>query len=118
MEEVAKGYNACWNGQEYRHPDYDGLTDDRVNALAVLTGIAGKDRYPQIAQVLRNSEHASPYFEKYVMESLFKMGEGTYAMERTRKRFDAMVNHPDYTSLFEGWEIGSAKYGGGTTNHA
>ena len=118
MEEVAKGYNACWNGHEYRHPDYQGLTDDRVNALAILTGIAGKDKYPQLAQVLRNSEHASPYFEKYVMEALFKIGEGTYAMERTQKRFDAMVSHPDYTTLFEGWEIGSAKYGGGTTNHA
>ena len=46
------------------------------------------------------------------------MGEGTYAMERTRKRFEAMVTHPEYTTLFEGWEIGSAKYGGGTTNHA
>ena len=118
MTQVANGYNACWNGQEYRHPDYEGLTDDRVNALAVLTGIADESKYPQIAQVLRNSEHASPYFEKYVMEALFKMGEGTYAMERTGKRFDAMVTHPDYTTLFEGWEIGSAKYGGGTTNHA
>ncbi len=118
MEKVASGYNACWTGQEYRHPDYEGMTDDRVNALAVLSGIADKDKYPQIAQVLKNSEHASPYFEKYVMEALFKMGEGTYAMERTRKRFDAMVNHPEYTTLFEGWEIGSAKYGGGTTNHA
>ena len=118
MDKVASGYNACWNGKEYRHPDYDGMTDDRVNALAVLTGIAGKDKYPQISQVLKDSEHASPYFEKYVMEALFRIGEGTYAMERTRKRFDAMVNHPEYTTLFEGWEIGSEKYGGGTTNHA
>lgn len=118
MIEVAKGYNACWNGKEYRHPDYTGLTDDRVNALAVLTGIASKDKYPLITELMKNSEHASPYFEKYVMESLFVMGEGVYAMERTRKRFGPMVNHPDYTTLFEGWEIGSAKYGGGTTNHA
>ncbi len=118
MEKVAKGYNECWNGKEYRHPEYQGLTDDRVNALAILTGIADEDKYPQLAQVLKNSEHASPYFEKYVMEALFKIGEGTYAMERTQKRFDAMVSHPDYSTLFEGWEIGSAKYGGGTTNHA
>ena len=44
------------------------------------------------------------------MEALFKMGEGEYAMERCKRRFSEMVNHPDYTTLFEGWEIGSSKY--------
>ena len=118
MAKVAAGFNACWTGTEYRHPDYDKLTDDRVQALAVLSGIAGEEKYPQIIEFLKKTEHASPYFEKYVMEALFKMGEGEYAMERCSRRFDEMVNHPDYTTLFEGWEIGSSKYGGGTTNHA
>ena len=118
MEKVAEGFNACWTGTEYRHPDYDKLTDDRVQALAVLAGIAGEEKYPQIIEFLKKTEHASPYFEKYVMEALFKMGEGEYAMERCSRRFGEMVNHPDYTTLFEGWEIGSSKYGGGTTNHA
>lgn len=118
MAKVAEGFNACWTGTEYRHPDYDKLTDDRVQALAVLSGIAGEEKYPQIIEFLKKTEHASPYFEKYVMEALFKMGEGEYAMERCSRRFGEMVNHPDYTTLFEGWEIGSSKYGGGTTNHA
>lgn len=118
MAKVAAGFNACWTGTEYRHPDYDKLTDDRVQALAVLSGIAGEDKYPQIIEFLKKTEHASPYFEKYVMEALFKMGEGEYAMERCSRRFGEMVSHPDYTTLFEGWEIGSSKYGGGTTNHA
>ncbi len=118
MAKVAEGFNACWTGTEYRHPDYDKLTDDRVQALAVLAGIAGEEKYPQIIEFLKKTEHASPYFEKYVMEALFKMGEGKYAMERCSRRFGEMVNHPDYTTLFEGWEIGSSKYGGGTTNHA
>ena len=118
MEDVARGFNACWNGTGYRHPDYTGETDDRVNALAVLAGIAKEDKYPMIIDLLKKSEHASPYFEKYVMEALFVMGEGEYAMERCSRRFDEMVNHPAYTTLFEGWEIASSKYGGGTTNHA
>ena len=118
MAKVAGGFNACWTGTEYRHPDYDKLTDDRVQALAVLSGIAGEEKYPQIIEFLKKTEHASPYFEKYVMEALFKMGEGEYAMERCSRRFGEMVSHPDYTTLFEGWEIGSSKYGGGTTNHA
>ena len=29
-----------------------------------------------------------------------------------------MVNNPDYTTLFEGWGIGSEGFGGGTVNHA
>jgi hypothetical protein len=118
MVKVAEGFNACWTGTEYRHPAYKKLSDDRVQALAVLAGIAGEDKYPQIIEFLKKTEHASPYFEKYVMEALFKMGEGEYAMTRCRNRFHQMVNHPDHTTLFEGWEIGSAKYGGGTTNHA
>lgn len=52
------------------------------------------------------------------MEALFIMGKGEYAMERTRKRFDKMVNDPERSTLYEGWEIGSREFGGGTTNHA
>jgi hypothetical protein len=29
-----------------------------------------------------------------------------------------MVNHPDYTTLWEGWGIGKDGFGGGTINHA
>ena len=29
-----------------------------------------------------------------------------------------MVNHPDYTTLWEGWGIGAEGFGGGTINHA
>lgn len=118
MRKVAAGYNACWNGTAYRHPDYAGQTDDRVQALAVLAGIAGSDKYPQILETLKTSEHASPYMEKYVTECLFRMGEGEYAMERNRKRFDQMINDTYHTTLFEGWELNSAEFGGGTANHA
>lgn len=118
MTDVARGFNACWTGTEYRHPEYKDQTDDRVNALAVLAGIAKEDKYPMLIDLLKKTEHASPYFEKYVMEALFVMGEGEYAMTRCKNRFGDMVSHPDYTTLFEGWEIGSSKYGGGTTNHA
>lgn len=118
MTRVKEGYNRCWNGYAYRHPSYHGETDDRVQALAVISGIAGADKYPAITELLKTQEHASPYMEKYVMESLFKMGQGEYAMQRTRKRFGPMVDNPDHSTLFEGWGIGKEGYGGGTTNHA
>lgn len=118
MKKVKEGYNKCWNGFAYRHPQYHDKTDDRVQALAVISGIADESKYAQIFEVFKSQEHASPYMEKYVMESLFMMGEGVYGIERAKKRFAPMVNHPDYTTLFEGWGIGSEGFGGGTVNHA
>lgn len=118
MNEIKKGYNACWNGSEYRHPSYKGQTDDRVQALAVLSGIATKDKYPVITAFLKSNRHASPYMEKYVMESLFVMNEGAYAMQRYKERFHEMVVDPIHTTLYEGWGIAANGFGGGTTNHA
>ena len=95
----------AWTGKGYRHPNYKGETDDRVQALAVLGGIAGPDKYDALFEVFQKEEHASPYMEKYVMEALYCMGQGDYALERTRKRYDYIVNHPDYDTLFEEWGV-------------
>ena len=51
-------------------------TDDRVQALAVISGIASKDKYKAIYKVLQTQMYSSPYMEKYVMEALFYMGYG------------------------------------------
>ena len=118
MEKVKIGYNKCWNGYAYRHPSYLQETDDRVQALAIISGIADKLKYPYILELFKNQFHASPYMEKYVMEALFSMGEGKYALERVRNRFAEMVDDPNHTTLFEGWGIGEKGFGGGTTNHA
>ncbi|WDF54235.1 alpha-L-rhamnosidase-related protein [Mucilaginibacter sp. KACC 22063] len=118
MQQVKSGFNQCWNGHAYRHPSYNGATDDRAQALAVLTGIADTSKYAELFNTFQKEFHASPYMEKYVMEALFVMGKGSYALERTKLRFAEMVNNPDYTTLFEGWGIGEHGFGGGTTNHA
>ena len=118
MARVKEGYDCCWNGYAYRHPSFQQETDDRVQALAVISGIADSSKYARILQLFKTQFHASPYMEKYVMEALFVMGEGEYALERTRKRFGEMVDSPDHTTLFEGWGIGKKGFGGGTTNHA
>lgn len=119
MESLKEGFNSVfWNGKAYRHPLYDGLTDDRVQAVAVVAGLVDPDKYPLVFETLKESEHASPYMEKYVTEALFKMGEGSYGLERMKRRFTPMVNNKDYSTLFEGWGIGKEGFGGGTTNHA
>ena len=48
MERVKEGYNKCWNGYAYRHPSYQESTDDRVQALAVISGIADETKYKRI----------------------------------------------------------------------
>lgn len=118
-EGIRKAFNEiCWTGEAYRYPDYKGHTDDRVAALAIVSGIAGPDRYPALYEFLKKTEYASPYMEKYVMEALFRMGHGDYAMERAKRRFGPMVSDSFHTTLWEGWGIGNEGFGGGTVNHA
>lgn len=107
-----------WNGSEYRDPEYKGATDDRVHALAVVSGLAGLDKYPAIAEVFRTQEHASPYMEKYVLEASMQMGKGAEGLARHNRRFSRMVLDDRFTTLFEGWGIGSEGFGGGSVNHA
>lgn len=118
--ELLKTYfnKAFWTGTSYRYPDYKGQTDDRSQAIAVVSGIAEPDKYNALLKIFKEEEHASPYMEKYVLEALFIMGEVDFALKRMEKRFGPMVNNPDYDTLFEGWNIGDLAYGGGTTNHA
>ena len=119
MKKMEANFNKrFWTGIAYRSPEYQGETDDRGQALAVLAGFAKRDQYPFIYNVLQKEYHASPYMEKYVGEALFVMGYPTFALERTRTRFANMVNHPTYTTLWEGWGIGAEGFGGGSINHA
>ena len=115
-ESIYKAFNECWNGYAYRHPEYIGATDDRIHAMAVLSGLADSSKYDTIYNFFRKQKYASPYMEKYVLEALFKMGHGDFALERFKKRFGPMIADPLHSTLYEGWEEGG--YGGGSTNHA
>ncbi|MBN1651372.1 MAG: glycoside hydrolase [Bacteroidales bacterium] len=119
MLEFKTAFNSgFWNGLAYRDPLYKGKTDDRVQALAVISGLADNDKYPALLDVFKTSDYASPYMEKYVMEALFVMNEGQFALERAKRKFGKMVESAEFSTLWEGWGIGSEGYGGGTTNHA
>ncbi|WP_257669702.1 alpha-L-rhamnosidase-related protein [Parapedobacter tibetensis] len=107
-----------WNGKAYRDPQYTGKTDDRVHALAVVSGVADSSKSPAIMDVFATEEHASPYMEKYVYEAMYQMGFPEEANVRHEKRFSMMVNNEYFSTLFEGWGIGGEGFGGGTVNHA
>lgn len=103
--------NRFWNGSAYRDPGYSGATDDRSNGLAVVAGIAGPDKYPAIKAVLATQRHASPYMEKYVLESLFQMDDPAASLARMQSRYQVMVDSP-LTTLWELFDLS------GTINHA
>ncbi len=108
-----------WTGTGFRSVAYAGSEtsyDDRANGLAVLTGFVTPEQYPAIRALLETTEHAGPYMEKYVLEALLFMGDTDIALTRMRRRYTNMVESP-LSTLWEGWEIGSHTYGGGTYNH-
>ncbi len=119
MSEFKIAFNKTfWKNSQYRSYHYNGDTDDRGQALAVVAGLADSEKYNAIYKILQTQEYASPYMEKYVCEALFIMGKSEYGLKRLKKRFYPMVSNEDYSTLFEGWGIGEDGFGGGSTNHA
>lgn len=101
-----------WNGSELRSADYQGQTDDRSNALAVVSGLADKEMYQGITAVLTRNQFASPLLELYVQRALFQMGEGELALKRARERYATMMSDQSQTTLCEYFPTG------GSSNHA
>ncbi len=108
---IAEGYQTLWTENGYKSDDAK-KPDDRANALAVLAGLATKDQYGTILNVLTTTKNSSPYMEYYVLEALCKMGEYEAARDRIKDRYEGMVNE-DYSTLWEFWNSWQ-----GTMNHA
>lgn len=54
MAEFKQAYNEkFWNGKVYRSPSYTEDTDDRVHALAVVSGLADSKQFPSILKFFR-----------------------------------------------------------------
>lgn len=85
--------------------------------MAVVAGLAKEAYYPAIQEVLKQEYNASPYMEKYVMESLFIMGAAEQGVEWMLKRFASMIDDP-ISTLYENFGGGQDRAGSGTNNHA
>ena len=108
---IAKGYKSLWTEDGFKSEDAR-KPDDRANALAVLSGLADKEQYGTIKNVLTTTQNSSPYMEYYVLEALCKMGEYESARDRIKKRYEDMMSE-DYSTLWEFWDSWR-----GTKNHA
>lgn len=110
-EAIEKGYQALWTEEGFKSEDAKN-PDDRANALAVLSGLAEKEQYDTIKNVLTTIQNSSPYMEYYVLEALCEMGEYDLAKDRIKDRYEDMVGK-DYSTLWEFWKAWR-----GTKNHA
>ncbi len=110
-ETIAKGYKELWTEDGFKSKDVR-KPDDRANALAVLSGLAEKEQYDTITNVLTTTKNSSPYMEYYVLEALCKMGKYEETKDRIRDRYEGMMSE-DYSTLWEFWDSWR-----GTKNHA
>ncbi len=112
---------AFWKGDRYQSGSHLGATDDRGNAMAVVSGLAATAHYPAITKVLEKERHASPYMEKYVLEALLLMDRPDVAMKRMKERYEAMLDD-EFSTLWEAFDPmvipGYETIGRGTCNHA
>lgn len=102
-----------WNGTAFRSKDYAGKTDDRAQALAILAGLCTPDKYPSMLEIFKTEFHASPYMEKYVLQSMFHMNYYPEALHRMKMRYAEMIQSP-LSTLYELWSLKQD----GTYNHA
>ena len=111
MDRIRTGYESLWTKKGYKG---GGVIkpDDRANALAVVSGLAGSDKYETITSVLTNTYNSSPYMEYYVLEALCRMDRYDAAKSRMLKRYGKMIEE-DYSTLWEHWVKAE-----GTSNHA
>jgi hypothetical protein len=107
---------ACWKGDHFRSPGYEGEVDDRSQALLILAVDGLEARFSSLAEVFRQYRHASTYTERFVLEALFRLGRPDLALERMKSRYDDMVTHP-LSTLWEQWQLTVAG-SGPTPNHA
>ncbi len=117
METIAANYQKYfWKGNRFVTDGYKHYADDRGNGLAVCAGLVSKQQWKALKPMLDTIFNAGPYLEKYILESYFIMHDAADGMQRMKQRYAPMVNSK-LSTLWEGWEIGSDTYGGGTYNH-
>jgi hypothetical protein len=83
-----------WNEEmgAYASEGWPHDPDDRTQAMAILSGVAGKSCWPRLKPWLLKVQQASPYMEGYVEEALFEIGAGVEALKRLKIRYSTMMD--------------------------
>ncbi|MBQ6179034.1 MAG: alpha-L-rhamnosidase N-terminal domain-containing protein [Bacteroidales bacterium] len=102
-----------WDGQCYRSPGHDGPPDDRANGMAILAGFALPNQMEGISKALEGSRYASPYMEKYILESYFIRDDIEGGLARMKERYNEMVS----SGLSTLWELWDSENPNSSINH-
>ena len=97
-----------WKVAYYASGDF---ADDRANAMAVLSGLCPKEKYPAISYLLMSVFNSTTYMENYVLTALCEMGYKQDAFRRMMARYYPLIENEN-TTLWEDF------YHLGTKNHA
>jgi alpha-L-rhamnosidase len=117
MNTIKESFQAnFWDGNGYRSKEYKYTYDDRVQGMAIIAGFSGYSQWPSLKKILDTTFNAGAYLEKYILEAAYLMGDPIFAQKRMLDRYQKMIDSP-HTTLWEGWDIGSPTYGGGSYNH-
>ena len=113
-DDFKKSYNEYfWTKNGYKDV-YSKIYDQRVNAIAVISGIADEDKYEVISKLLSDINDNTPFMEKYILEALCIMDEVEVSQNRIKSRYSEMLNLSDeYSTLWEYFDFTT-----GSKNHA
>ena len=87
------------------------FVDDRANAMAVLSGLCEKEKYPKLRYLLMSVFNSTPYMENYVLIALCEMGCKADAFRRMMCRYYPLINNENSTLWEDFFHLG-------TRNHA
>jgi len=100
--------NRYWKGGFYSSGSF---VDDRANAMAVLSGLCSKDKYPTIRYILMSVFNSTTYMENYVLTALCEMGYKEDAFRRMSCRYQPLIENENSTLWEDFFHLG-------TKNHA
>ena len=117
LKKLEKGINDNFyvKGKGYKSRNFEGF-DKRANSIIILADIADEQDYGAISDILINEgDENTPFWEKYILEALYKMNMSEKAEKRIMQKYGEMVNKKeDYSSTL--WEY--FEKGKGSKNHA
>jgi len=92
--------------------------DERVQAFAVLNGIAEVGDHAGLMSIINTGFNASPYMEQFIIQAMMKAGFIEEGLARIKTRYRSMAEDKNWSTLWEGWSIPNDEFGGTTPNHA
>lgn len=92
-----------WKGRYYMSSQVTE-PDDRANAMAVNSGLAGRSKWQAIYDhVLTQKTYASCFLDRWVFEALCTMGKQDHALLRMYSRYKTMIPC-SFTTLWEHYD--------------